>query len=133
MLLIKVLSRLFVESDNDQTLYVENKYVKQALEIIEQQYAQPLKLATIADELHINSSYLSRLFSKETGTSFSTCVTHVRINRAKELLRTTELSVEEIGDHCGFCNSSHFIKLFHANEKMTPMQYRTVWQQKTLK
>ena len=133
MLLLKILSRLMVESDNEQTLYIENKYVKDAMEIIENHYAEPLKLATIADELHINSSYLSRLFSSETGTTFSTCVTHVRINHAKELLRTTELSVEEVGDRCGFCNSSHFIKLFHANEKMTPMQYRTVWQQKTLK
>lgn len=130
MLLIKVLSRLLVESDHEQTLYVENKYVKHAMEIIETHFSEPLKLATIADELHINSSYLSRLFSSETGTTFSSCVTHVRINHAKEMLRTTELSVEEIGDQCGFCNSSHFIKCFHANEAMTPMQYRTVWLQK---
>ncbi len=130
MLLIKIFSRLFVETDSAQILYVENKYVKGALEIIEQRFSESIRLSTVADELHINSSYLSRLFLSETGTSFSACLSHTRISHAKEMLRTTEYSVEEIAVRCGFCNSSHFIKFFHAAEGMTPMQYRTVWHQK---
>ncbi|MBQ4618455.1 MAG: helix-turn-helix transcriptional regulator [Clostridia bacterium] len=130
MLLIKIFSRLFVEKDSAPILYVENKYVKGALEIIEQRFSESIRLSTVADELHINSSYLSRLFLSETGTSFSACLSHIRINHAKEMLRTTEFSVEEIAIRCGFCNSSHFIKFFHAAEGMTPMQYRTVWHQK---
>lgn len=126
MLLIKIFSRLFVDTGSAPILYVENKYVKAALEIIEQRFNQSIRLSTVADELHINSSYLSRLFIGETGTSFSACLSHIRINHAKEMLRTTEFSVEEIAVRCGFCNSSHFIKLFHTAEGMTPMQYRTV-------
>ncbi|MBO5071083.1 MAG: helix-turn-helix transcriptional regulator [Roseburia sp.] len=132
MLLTKILSRLIISLSTDQPLYSENKYVKCAMEIIEEHYSEPIKLSTVADQLHINSSYLSRLFSGEVGTSFSACVTHVRINHAKEMLRTTELSIEEIGARCGFCNSSHFIRLFHANENITPMQYRNAWNQKTI-
>ncbi len=130
MLLIKIFSRLFVETGSSPILYVENKYVKSALEIIEYRYSEPIRLSTVADELHINSSYLSRLFMSETGTSFSACLSHIRINHAKEMLRTTDFSVEEIAVRCGFCNSSHFIKFFHTAEGMTPMQYRTVWHQK---
>ncbi len=130
MLLIKIFSRLFVETDSAPILYVENKYVKAALEILEQRFSEGLRLSNVADELHINSSYLSRLFLSETGTSFSACLSHIRINHAKEMLRTTALSVEEIAICCGFCNSSHFIKFFHTAENMTPMQYRTVWHQK---
>lgn len=128
MLLTNIASRLLAESGNEQTLYVKNKYVKQALEMIENHFPEPLKLSSIADELHINSSHLSRLFSSETGTSFSSCVIHVRINHAKEMLRTTGFSIEEISAQCGFCNTSHFIKCFHANEEMTPVQYRKMWQ-----
>lgn len=130
MLLIKIFSRLFVEMDTTPILYVENKYVKAAMEIIDKRYSEPLRLSSVADELHINSSYLSRLFANETGTSFSACLSHIRINHTKEMLRTTDLSVEEIAVRCGFCNSSHFIKFFHAAEGMTPMQFRTVWHQK---
>lgn len=130
MLLIKIFSRIFVETDSAPILYVENKYVKGALEIIEQRFSEGIRLSSVADELHINSSYLSRLFLSETGTSFSACLSHIRINHAKEMLRTTDFSVEEIAVRCGFCNSSHFIKFFHAAEGMTPMQYRTVWRQK---
>ena len=130
MLLIKIFSRLFLETDSAPILYVENKYVKTALEILEQRFSEGLRLSNVADELHINSSYLSRLFLSETGTSFSACLSHIRINHAKEMLRTTYLSVEEIAVRCGFCNSSHFIKFFHTAEGMTPMQYRTVWYQK---
>lgn len=124
MLLTQVLSRLLMGSDPSQPLYVENHYVKQTLEILEDRFAETLKLKDIADELHINSSYLSRLITSETGTSFSSCLTHVRINHAKELLQTSEHSIEDIGEKCGFCNASHFVKLFHANESMTPLQYR---------
>ncbi len=127
MLLIKIFSRLFVETDAAPILYVENKYVKAALEIMEQRFSEAIRLSTVADELHINSSYLSRLFLSDTGTSFSACLSHIRINHAKEMLRTTDLSVEEIAIRCGFCNSSHFIKFFHTAEGMTPMQYSTVW------
>lgn len=130
MLLIKIFSRLFVETDSAPILYVENKYVKSALEIIEQRFSEAIRLSTVADEMHINSSYLSRLFMSETGTSFSACLSHVRINHAKEMLRTTSFSVEEVAIRCGFCNSSHFIKFFHAAEGMTPMQYRNIWRQK---
>lgn len=124
LLLTQVLSRLILETVSDQPLYTENNYVKKTLEILEQRFYEPLKLKDISDELHINSSYLSRLITSETGISFSGCLTHVRINHAKKLLQTTSLSIEEIGEKCGFCNASHFVKQFHANEDMTPLQYR---------
>ncbi|MBR2951152.1 MAG: helix-turn-helix transcriptional regulator [Lachnospiraceae bacterium] len=124
MLMTQILSRIILESDSERPLYAENKYVKRTLEIIEERFSEPLKLSKIAEELHVNSSYLSRLFASETGISFSVCLNHVRINRAKELLRVTNMSIEEIGAKCGFCNASHFVKQFHLNDEITPLQYR---------
>lgn len=124
MLMTQVLGRLILEADSAQPLYAENTYVKRTLEIIESRYSEALKLKDVAKELHITSSYLSRLITSETGMPFSSCLTHVRINRAKELLQTTSLSMEEIGERCGFCSASHFVKLFHLSEGITPLQYR---------
>lgn len=50
-----------------------------------------------------------------------------RLKAAKEQLTTTARSIEEIGDHCGFCNTSHFILAFRKNTDMTPLKYRSLW------
>lgn len=126
MLMTQTLSRLILGSDSYQPLYSKNIYVESTLRIMEERFSQPLKLKNIADELHVNSSYLSRLIASETGISFSACLSYVRINHAKKLLQSTDLSVEKIGEKCGFCNASHFVKLFHSNEHMTPLQYRNL-------
>ena len=124
LLMTQILSRLLLGSDSYLPLYSKNVYVEGTLRIMEERFSEPLKLKNIADELHINSSYLSRLIASETGISFSSCLSYIRINHAKKLLQSTDLSVEEIGSRCGFCNASHFVKLFHNNEGMTPLQYR---------
>lgn len=123
-LLVRILTQLTLDADQALVPIVSNPYVEAALAQIEKRYAEPLTLKDIAQELHINSSYLSRLFSRYVGSSFSTCLIHVRINHAKELLNFTNLSVEEISARCGFCNASHFVRLFRQREGLTPSQFR---------
>lgn len=124
-LLNNILTNIMLELEPMQFTRANNPYVEEALLLIEKRYAQPLKLKDISDELHINSCYLSRLFHQYAGSSFSSCLVHTRINHAKELLVSTKLSVEEIGVRCGFCNASHFIRLFRQQEGLTPFQFRT--------
>ncbi len=123
LLLTQLLARL-VECAAGEPPYTENRYVKRALEIIGQRFSENLRLSDLAAELHVNPSYLSRLIASETGVPFTACLAHARLNRAKELLRTTALSMEEIAGRCGFCSASHFISSFHQAEKRTPLQYR---------
>jgi len=123
-LLVRILTQMALEADQMHVLFASNPYVEAALALIEKRYAEPLKLKDISDELHINSSYLSRLFSRYVGSSFSDCLIHVRINHAKEQLVSTNLSVEEISARCGFCNASHFIRVFRQHEGLTPFQFR---------
>lgn len=123
MLMTQILAQL-TEDSTDDIHIAKNIYIKRALEIIEQEFPGNLSLQTLAARLHINPSYLSRLFKKETGTSFSSCLSHVRLNHAKKLLQTSNLSMDEIAAHCGFCNASHFIQCFHKAETITPLQYR---------
>ena len=125
-LLNDILTHMMLELEPMQFTLANNPYVEEALLLIEKRYAQPLKLKDISDELHINSCYLSRLFHQYAGSSFSSCLVHTRINHAKELLVSTKLSVEEIGVRCGFCNASHFIRLFRQQEGVTPFQFRTL-------
>lgn len=125
-LLNGILTQMLLDLEPVQFILANNPYVEQALMLIEKRYAQPLKLKDISEELHINSCYLSRLFHQYAGSSFSSCLLHTRINHAKELLVSTKISVEEIGVRCGFCNASHFIRLFRRQEGVTPFQFRSL-------
>ena len=125
-LLVRILTQLTLDADQTPVLFGSNPYVEFALDQIEKRYAEPLKLKDNSDALHINSSYLSRLFSRYVGSSFSDCLIHVRINHAKELLTFSNLSVEEISVRCGLCNASHFIRLFRQREGLTPSRFRTL-------
>ncbi|MBR4060893.1 MAG: helix-turn-helix domain-containing protein [Lachnospiraceae bacterium] len=78
----------------------------------------------IADYFHIKAPYLSTLFKERTGENVQFYIQTVRMNKAKELLETTDLNVEEIGQRVGCNNKVSFIRLFKKFEKITPTEYR---------
>ncbi len=91
---------------------------------IEQRITSKISLDEIANELHMNPSYFSRLFRKETGETFVEYVTKLKIERAKELLRWSNSSIETISESLGYDNKSYFSKLFKSVCGITPGEYR---------
>ncbi|MBS5914266.1 helix-turn-helix domain-containing protein [Paenibacillus macerans] len=83
-----------------------------------------ISLDEAAGHLHLNPSYFSRLFKKETGMTFIEYITRMKMERAKELLDGTRHSVGEIGEMLGYDNQSYFIKTFKGYTGATPMEYR---------
>ena len=83
-----------------------------------------LTLGTIADELYISKSHLSRQFKQLTGNSFSDYLRTLRLNHACYLLRETRLTVEEIAQQCGLRDVPSFYKSFRLYKGITPHQYR---------
>ncbi len=83
-----------------------------------------LTLGTIADELYVSKSHLSRQFKQFTGDSFSDYLRTLRLNHACYLLRETRLTVEEIAQQCGLRDVPSFYKSFHLYKGITPHQYR---------
>jgi len=83
-----------------------------------------LTLSQAADLLHVNSSYLSAHFKRETGCGFTAFVNRLKIDRSKELLEKTNLRLLEIADLCGFEDQSYFIKVFSKQEGLSPRAYR---------
>lgn len=91
---------------------------------IERRYAEPFRLDQLAAELHMSGSYLSRLFRQETGSSITGYLAALRIQRACNLLRSGDQSVEWIGAQVGLPNVSYFIHLFKRMMGISPHQYR---------
>ncbi len=80
-------------------------------------------LATFAEELGMNANYLGQVFKRETGKTFTTYVTDMRIERAKEMLMTGSVSIGSIADAVGFNDYFYFLKTFKRVTGTTPKQY----------
>lgn len=91
---------------------------------IEHNYKKSLKLETIAPLFGYNSSYLGKLFTAKTGTSFNSWLDQVRINHSKELLNDPALKVYEIAERVGYKNVDYFHKKFKKYVGESPAEYR---------
>ena len=100
-----------------------NQYIEKAQRLVEEKDGN-ISLNSVAEELFINPSYLSRLFKKYAHMTFSEYLGTVRIERAKKYLEETNLKVFEIGDMIGYNNSFYFIKKFKETTGITPAEYR---------
>lgn len=78
----------------------------------------------LPNHVHINESYFSRTFKKECGNSVISYITNLRINKAKELLATSNLKTFEISEAVGIHDPAYFSVLFKKNTGMSPKAYR---------
>lgn len=103
---------------------MSNDLINKAMAFIKENYNKPLGLQQVADHVHVNSSYLSRLFSKETGSTFIDVINKLRIEKAKELLLNTNLKTFEVANEVGIQDSTYFIRLFKKYTNQRPQDYK---------
>ena len=96
------------------------------LTILHTGYMNRLTISDIASSCHCSVSYVSHLFKSKTGTSINKYLTQIRIAQAKKLLSDSGLSISEISDPCGFCDSDYFIYVFGKITGITPKKYRNL-------
>lgn len=102
----------------------ENTIVKQTLDLIHRHLDnEELTLQYVADRLHMNSSYLSRRFKRETGRAFSDYLQAARMDRARQLL-LEGATVSMTAHDCGFKDASYFIRVFRKHWGVTPGELR---------
>ena len=99
-------------------------YVVSAIDYIRAHIQENLTVEQIAGELAVNSSYLSKLFKKETGKSISEYIRDGKIEIAKNMLRHLPDSSSQIANYLGFSSQSHFIQVFRKQTGMTPEEFR---------
>lgn len=92
--------------------------------VLEEYHDTQLSLTFVADRIGLNSTYLSHLFKKETGTSFHDYVAMIRIERSKELLNDEDVPLNEIAGKVGFGDRQSFTRQFKKHEGETPGRYR---------
>ncbi len=98
--------------------------VKNALAYIEENYTQKLTLSEVAEKNYVSQWHLSKLLNRHTGQSFSDILNHVRIERAKELLKDPALRIGDISEQVGFLDMAHFSRVFKKQEGVSANEYR---------
>ncbi|MAU01578.1 MAG: hypothetical protein CL608_30945 [Anaerolineaceae bacterium] len=110
---------------NDQAQYEKNKLIFQAKEFIDTHFSDPsLLLNEVAATVNLSPSHFSVVFGRETGESFKDYLTRVRIERAKELLRTTNMKCSEVAFQSGYNDPHYFSYVFRKNTGLPPQQFR---------
>lgn len=94
---------------------------------IDQNYDQKITLESLSSRFFINKYYLSKSFKEQFGQSLSSYILSIRITKAKQLLRFTDKSVEEIGLECGLGAAHYFSQTFKNVEGVPPSKYREQW------
>ena len=83
-----------------------------------------ISLVDIGDALGLTPSYISRIFKDAYGYNYLEYLNRSRIDKAKEILKSSELSIAEVGDQVGFSSTQSFLRVFQRYERTSPGRYR---------
>lgn len=92
---------------------------------IEGKYTEDLSLEEVADFVHLNPHYFSKIFKQQVGTTFIDFVTGLRIDKAKALMTSGHLSLKEVCFEVGYNDPNYFSRVFKKVTGVTPSEYRS--------
>jgi AraC-like DNA-binding protein len=95
-----------------------------AFEHVQQHYDEPIRVAEVARMCAASTCRFMNLFKEVTGQSFVAYLNRFRVDKAKEMLASTNKPISEIGLETGFCNQSYFGVVFRRITGVTPLEYR---------
>lgn len=92
---------------------------------VQENFQREISRKSIAAHFRLAPNHLSRLFRQEGSMNFNDYVNMVRMNRARFMLQTYEMTLKEIAAKCGYRDTAYFCRVFKKMSKATPTQYRT--------
>ncbi|MBZ9536733.1 helix-turn-helix transcriptional regulator [Cytobacillus oceanisediminis] len=125
-ILLQLISLLLRTYDNNQDEVSEanQKNISFLIQIIEENYNEDWSNQQLSKIVNLNEDYMTRLFKRVTGTTPNKFLQDIRHKKAKQFLRETDLSIEEIGEKIGYSNIHYFSRLFKKWEGISPLSYR---------
>lgn len=96
------------------------------IQYIETYYADTISLEELANHVHMNRSYISHLFKKETGENINNFLLNFRLKKAKELLVGRKCSIQQICYEIGIPDSAYFSKVFKKTIGVSPLEFRKI-------
>lgn len=124
--MLEVLSTLLAKKIEmpDMPSTYNNNFIN-ILQFINDNYVTNISIENIAHQLNLNQNYISQLFKKETGDTYTNYITNLRINKAKDLLQNTSLSLSDISDCVGYNDYFYFLKIFKKQVGISPGKFKS--------
>lgn len=130
--LLTMFARFLVEDANRDLLAAhthDGPCITNAKNFILTHADESLSLRDVAEHVHVSPHYFSKFFKKATGIGFSEFLARVRVEKAKDLIASQQLSINEVAHHAGFGSVSQFNRTFHRYTGSSPKVYRATLQQ----
>ncbi|MDM8182852.1 AraC family transcriptional regulator [Enterococcus cecorum] len=126
--LYRLINQLLIMNETFAVNHTKQQEKMQRIrEYLKKNFAHPISLDYLAQQFYINKYYLTRIYKETYQQTITQTLTQIRITQAKELLRYSDLSMDEIAIRCGFQDASYFSKVFKKTEGESPQKYRTSW------
>jgi two-component system response regulator YesN len=103
-----------------------NHIIEKAQVFILENYKRDISLEDVSRNVNVSPYYFSKIFKEATGEGFVKYLTAIRIEKAKELLSSTEYSMREICSMCGYSDPNYFSRSFKKNAGITPSDYKAM-------
>lgn len=102
----------------------QNSPIRAGIDYLHLRYFENPTITTLAKECLMSEEYFRRIFKKQTGLTPSEYRNKLRLDKSKEYLKYSDISVQEISEKLGYATVSHFIKQFKAKYGLSPLQFR---------
>lgn len=114
----------FTQRDND------NRFLNEIHEFVLEEMERDASLNSIAKHFNYNPSYLSRLFKAKYNQNIKDYIISIKLKKAKQLLKETDLLTKEIAQKLGFYSMSHFFRVFKKEFSRSPNEFRELSRRK---
>ena len=122
--------RMICQRNQANPIYSTDKtsdaIVQNMQQYIKHNYNYNISLESVADLFFLNKNYASTLFKAKSGVKFIDYLTHIRVEKAKELLSNSTLKIPQIAVNVGYSNTKYFYRVFKKLTGYTPEEYRTL-------
>ncbi len=120
---LKNMIERLIEKENLDSGKIDTEYIK-ILNYVRENY-RSITLSEICSHFYTSASYISHIFKKNNGKSIKAYANALKIENAKQLLKSTNESITDIAFMCGFCDIGYFSKTFRKITGTSPRAYRT--------
>ena len=101
----------------------KNQYVTQAIQYIGHHLSK-VTVESLAQVVNLNRSYLTSLFKQDLDLTPSEYIQNFRITKARHLLESSDISIDQVAEQCGYQRTNSFTRVFKRTYGISPRQYR---------
>ena len=112
---------------NKDKVFTSKSIIEKAEAYIHAHYNENITLKDVAEHVSLSPIYFSAFFKQHTNENYNSYLTNIRLKKALEYLRDTDIPVVSICELVGYKNTTHFYNLIKSHTNMTPNEYRLHW------